>query len=350
MNFKDLKYLTAYAVPGCAAVGLVLQSMWLWLTPLVIFGLVPIVELAVANPPVNLDEEQRSSKLASKFFDLLLWLNLPIVFGMVAWGLYVATTADLTGGQLTGLILSIGIVAGSNGINVAHELGHRHNWERYIGKALLMPSLYMHFFIEHNYGHHLNAATIEDPATARYNQSLYHFWFTSVTRQYAGAWKIQKRLNGVNNTAGLSFNNDMLWYTVLQLLYLAAITAVFGISGLLVALGIALTGALLLETINYIEHYGLRRSKTKTGRYERVREIHSWNSNHVLGRVLLYELTRHSDHHYKSDKKYQVLDYHDVSPQLPFGYPTSMVLATVPPLWFAVMNKHVPSDMKLAHG
>jgi len=120
----------------------------------------------------------------------------------------------------------------------------------------------------------------------------------------------------------------------------------FGITGLWVGIVIGATGVLLLETINYIEHYGLRRNKTKTGRYERVTDIHSWNSNHVLGRVMLYELTRHSDHHYKSHKKYQLLDYHDVSPQMPFGYPTSMVLSLVPPIWFAVMNKRIPMEMK----
>ena len=138
----------------------------------------------------------------------------------------------------------------------------------------------------------------------------------------------------------------MLWYTILQLGYLLIIFSLLGSTALFVSLGIGLVGAFLLESINYIEHYGLQRAKTKSGRYERVREVHSWNSNHVLGRVMLYELTRHSDHHYKSHKKYQLLDYHDISPQMPFGYPTSMVLALVPPLWFAVMNKRIPVEMR----
>ena len=112
-----------------------------------------------------------------------------------------------------------------------------------------------------------------------------------------------------------------------------------------IALGIAFVGFSLLEIINYLEHYGLRRAKKKSGRYEVVREIHSWNSNHTLGRILLYELTRHSDHHYRANKKYQLLDYHDVSPQLPYGYPTMMVIATIPPLWFSIVNKHVPEEM-----
>ena len=116
--------------------------------------------------------------------------------------------------------------------------------------------------------------------------------------------------------------------------------------GLLVALFSGIVGFLLLETINYIEHYGLKRNILPSGRYERVSEKHSWNSNHILGRIMLYELTRHSDHHFKSQKKYQVLEYHYESPQLPFGYPASMVLSFFPPLWFAVMNKRIPDEMK----
>ncbi len=107
----------------------------------------------------------------------------------------------------------------------------------------------------------------------------------------------------------------------------------------------AIVGFTLLETVNYIEHYGLLRLKTESGRYERVKEIHSWNSNHVIGRIVLYELTRHSDHHYKSSKKYQILDCHEESPQMPFGYPTSMVMSLFPPLWFKMMNKRVPKEM-----
>jgi alkane 1-monooxygenase len=115
---------------------------------------------------------------------------------------------------------------------------------------------------------------------------------------------------------------------------------------MLAAILVGLMAAVLLETINYIEHYGLSRIKTTSGRYERVSEIHSWNSNHVLGRVMLYELTRHSDHHHRAHKKYQLLDCHETSPQMPFGYPTSMVLSLLPPLWFSIMNKRIPNEMK----
>ena len=119
----------------------------------------------------------------------------------------------------------------------------------------------------------------------------------------------------------------------------------FSVTGLIFTTTTGIVGFILLETVNYIEHYGLLRLPTKSGRYERVREMHSWNSNHVIGRIILYELTRHSDHHYKSSKKYQILDCHDESPQMPYGYPTSMVLAMLPPLWFKIMNKRVPKSM-----
>ena len=156
------------------------------------------------------------------------------------------------------------------------------------------------------------------------------------------------RLLKTNNLSFLSLKNDMFWYLLLQLLYLASVFFMFGKSALLFAFFAAIVGFLLLETVNYIEHYGLLRLKTASGRYERVREVHSWNSNHVIGRIVLYELTRHSDHHYKSSKKYQILDCHEDSPQMPYGYPTSMVLSMIPPLWFKLMNKRIPSEMVTA--
>ena len=114
--------------------------------------------------------------------------------------------------------------------------------------------------------------------------------------------------------------------------------------GLAFAAGSALVGILLLETINYIEHYGLRRQKRPEGHYEKVQPWHSWNSDHELGRIFLYELTRHSDHHFKASRKYQVLRHFDDSPQLPFGYPGSMILALFPPLWRKVMDDRINSS------
>ncbi|MEM6516058.1 MAG: alkane 1-monooxygenase [Bacteroidota bacterium] len=343
---KDLKYLAAFSIPLVAFLSLYFRGNLVFITPIYAFVLIPLMEMIFPVDTQNLDSDEVDSRLKRKVFDWLLYLNLPIVFGLVAYGFFIISRLPLETYEFVGAIISIGIVLGVNGINVAHELGHRQTTnERFIGKALLLPSLYMHFFIEHNYGHHLQAATKEDPATARYNQTVYSFWVTSIFRQYASAWKIQMNLLKRNSQAFLSFKNDMLWYTVLQFSYLFICFYFFSLPGLIFAFSAGIVGILLLETVNYIEHYGLLRLKTKSGRYERVKEMHSWNSNHVIGRIVLYELTRHSDHHFKSSKKYQILDCHDESPQMPFGYPTSMVLAMVPPLWFAIMNKRVPKQM-----
>lgn len=344
--FGDLKYITAYTLPVTAALGLYMGGIWSYSTPVVGFVLIPILEIMLPLDRSNINDEERNRRKANRIFDLMLYLNVFWVYGILYFTLDQAVHGDRKMFEIIGMVISAGMVMGSNGINVGHELGHREPLaERLLAKLLLLPSLYMHFFIEHNWGHHLRAATPEDPATARYQQSVYAFWFTSVTGQYRNAWKIQHDLLKRQGLGFFSLKNDMFWYVILELGYLGLVYTGFGGSGLLLALASAVTAFLLLETINYIEHYGLLRTKVESGRYERVREIHSWNSNHVMGRIMLYELTRHSDHHYRASKAYQLLDYHEISPQLPYGYPTSMVLSLCPPLWFRIMNPRIPGHM-----
>ncbi|WP_372945280.1 alkane 1-monooxygenase [Muriicola sp.] len=348
---KDLKYLSALSIPLSAVIGISLGGYWCFLTPVYAFVIIPILEILLPVDPVNDDPDTKGKKAADKLFDWMLYANLPLVYGLLIYFLWSVSTYGYSLSELIGLVLSLGIVLGTNGINVGHELGHRQQTgERFLGKLLLLPSLYMHFYIEHNFGHHVHAATAEDPATARYNQSVYSFWFTSVCRQYINAWKIQSKLLRQKDLGFFSLQNDMFWYQLIQAGYLLTVYLIFGSTGLLFAFASAVVGFLLLETVNYIEHYGLLRSRKASGRYERVREIHSWNSNHVLGRIILYELTRHSDHHYISSKKYQLLDCHEDSPQMPFGYPTSMVLSFIPPLWFRLMNPRIPEAMKPSFG
>jgi alkane 1-monooxygenase len=344
---KDLKYMAALSIPLSAIFAFILQGAWSYITPIYAFVIIPFLELLMPQDHRNLDAPTKEKKRQNKLFDWMLYLNIPIVYGLLGYSLWDIAHHDHATFEFIGLIFSMGIVLGTNGINVAHELGHRNDLgSRLLAKLLLLPSLYMHFFIEHNFGHHANAATREDPASARYNQSVYSFWLSSVSRQYMSAWKLQSKLLQKFDQGTFSLKNDMLWYTLIELVYIASIFLLFGTIGVVFALGAAIVGFLLLETVNYIEHYGLLRKKLPSGRYERVREVHSWNSNHVIGRIVLYELTRHSDHHYKSSKKYQLLDYHDISPQMPFGYPTSMVLSFLPPLWFRLMNPRIPDQMK----
>ena len=344
---KDLKYLAALSIPLSAIISIYFKGYLSYFTPVYTFVIIPLLEIILPIDTSNLEEESINSKIKNKIFDWMLYINVPIVFALLFYTHWDISTYNYEIYELIGITFSVGIVLGVNGINVAHELGHRQKTiERYPGKLLLLPSYYMHFYIEHNFGHHAHAATKEDPATAKYNQSLYSFWFTSTFRQYINAWKIQKKLQSSNGNSFFSAKNDMFYYLIFQTIFILFVYQQFGKLGILFSLSAGIIGFLLLETVNYIEHYGLVRFKMPSGRYERVRECHSWNSNHVVGRIVLYELTRHSDHHYKSSKKYQTLDYHDISPQMPYGYPTSMVLSFFPPLWFNIMNKRVPKEMR----
>lgn len=346
---NSLKYLAAFTIPLSAYFGVGMEGYWSFTTPVYAFMVIPVLETLLRQDAANLSEDDRKTKRINPVYDLMLYANIPIVFILI-WVLgSKVSTGNYEAYEYVGFAFSLGIVLGTNGINVAHELGHRQDsFERFLGKFLLLPSFYMHFYIEHNYGHHLNAATPEDPATARYNQSVYNFWITSVFRQYSSAWHIQRNLLKKEELSFFDFKNDMLWYSLIQVGYVAGLYVLFGGFTTVFLILCGIIGFLLLETVNYIEHYGLLRLKKPSGRYERVREIHSWNSNHVIGRIVLYELTRHSDHHYKSSKKYQLLDYHSSSPDMPYGYPTSMVLALLPPLWFRIMNPRIPAEMKPA--
>ena len=344
---KDLKYLFAYTMPLAVCVSFASHGLWTYSTVFYAFIVIPLLDVITGETTDNLEADDAAYKKTRWIFDAMLYLNVPIVFGILAFGLHMVQTGSYERYELVGLALSGGILLATNGINVAHELGHRKPLaERLMSKLLYMPCLYMHFFIEHNYGHHLRVATPEDGATARYNQTVYGFWFTSVTRQYASAWRIQKNLLQRQGLSFFSVKNDMLWYHLIQPAYLFGVYLLFGMAGLLFAVAVGVIAFLFLECINYIEHYGLRRLKTDSGRYEIVRPHHSWNSNFNIGRITLYELTRHSDHHYRAAKKYQVLDSHEESPTLPLGYPASILLSLVPPLWFKVMNPRIPQEMK----
>ena len=351
MNFeaKDLKYLTAYSIPLSAWIALEWQGVWSWATLVLAFGIFPVLDAILPASTKNPSPEEEVSRLKNRVFDVLLYACAPICYVLLAGYFGVIQKGELSGIEMAGLTVSIGIVLGALGINVAHELGHRTNpSEQALAKWGLLPVLYQHFFIEHNRGHHKHVSTDADPATARKNESVYAFFFRSIIGQYRNAWKLEAERLTRKGQKFWSWQNEMVRFQVYQVAYLTVVGVFFGIAAIPYAVAVALIGVLLLETINYIEHYGLRRKILPNGRPERVLPIHSWNSDHEMGRIVLFELTRHSDHHYLASRKYQILRHMDESLQLPTGYPGSMLMALVPPLWFAVMNQRLERDLRLA--
>ncbi len=342
MRKNDWKYFLAYLIPLSAYLAVYARGYWSFSTVLFAFGILPILETIYRGTALNFSETEEDDRLASRFFDWMLYINVPLLYGLIFFYLSILASASLSWIETIGMTLSVGIVVSTIGINVAHELGHRATYyEQTMAKTLLLTAMYMHFFIEHNLGHHKNVATDADPASSRLNETMYAFWWRSTTESYKDAWRLETERLQKAGIAFWSFQNQMLCFQAIQLIYLSIIAWVWGIKIMLFAVLIAVLGFLLLECVNYIEHYGLRRRLLPSGYYEKVLPQHSWNSDHDLGRIILYELTRHSDHHFKSNRKYQVLRHFDESPQLPHGYPGSILIAMLPPLWFRIMNKRV---------
>ena len=336
-------HATVLLLPVLAALGLWLGGAWSWSLPLVVFGLIPLAELLWQGSTANVDGAEEAARRSTRAFDGLVYATVPIqVAAVVALGW---RAESLAGWDLAGAIVSVGILCGGLGINVGHELGHRAaRFERFLAKVMLASTLYLHFFIEHNRGHHQRVATAEDPATARRGEGVYGFWWRSVTGGWRSAWSLERERLGRRDLGPWTWRNEMVRFTVVQAALIGSMLGVFGWTGTLAWVAASLMGVLLLETVNYLEHYGLERQRVDGRRYERVRPEHSWNSNHPLGRILLFELTRHSDHHAHPARPYPLLRHFDEAPRLPTGYPGMIVLALVPRAYRAVMEAQLERE------
>lgn len=341
MKWQALKYALPFTLMLGAWRSFHANGWMVWIPLGIAFLLIPLLEVFIRPDGRNPDAAQEEMMRKDPVYDVLLYLVVPFQYLVLFWFLQ-DMRHDMPTVDRIGKLLVMGLYCGVFGINVAHELGHRVNKaEQWMAKALLLTSLYEQFYIEHNKGHHKNVATPGDPSSARMGEPLYLFWVRSISGVYTGAWHIANDEMKKQGLPAFHWKNEMLQLQLLEVLFCAAIAYFFGLPVMGYFIIAAIVGSLLLETVNYIEHYGLSRRPTTEGRYERTMPHHSWNSDHVVGRLLLFELSRHSDHHYMASRKYQILRHHDDAPQLPTGYPGSMLLATIPPLWFRVMNGKV---------
>ena len=339
---QQLKYFTGFTIPAASFAAIWWPEYLCFAGVLYTFGIIPLMETILRPNPVNHDQQAETALLDSRLYDWLLYAMVPVQCGLLGLFLYQTAYGSCTLFQLLGMTVSMGVCCGILGINVAHELGHRTSrFERLLAQILLLTSLYMHFTIEHNRGHHKWVATSKDPATARRNETLYRFWLRCIPGVFRSAWSyscIEAKNRGQSIWGS---GNEVLRFTVIEISLVAMTGIVLGPVAMLCFLGAALTGILELETVNYIEHYGLTRTETNAGKYERVQPWHSWNSDHVLGRIILFELTRHADHHYSASRKFQILRHMPDGPQLPVGYPAAMLVSLIPPLWFRLVHSRL---------
>ncbi len=337
-----LKYFFVYLLPLSTYISFTTTGMMTLLPVFLFFFLLPFLELFLPVDAANWDEKIAADEKNEAIYDWILYLAVPVQLMLLGYYLVVIQHTPFGTMEFNARVFSMGLMCGVTGINVGHELGHRLNrTEQFLGEILLLTSLNTHFLPYHNGGHHLNVATPKDPATAAKGQLLYTFWFTSHFRSYAEAWRLENSRMTHEGKSIFSLNNRMVGYSIANIVLLTGIYVCFGLTVLLAFVVSAMIGIGLLQSVNYIEHYGLLRAKNKRGKYEPVRHHHSWNSDHVLGRAVLFNLSRHSDHHYNGSKKYQILKSMPASPQMPTGYPGMLVLAMFQPLWFYVMNRRL---------
>ena len=331
-------YSLAYLVPLTAFFGVVFGGAWVWLTPAVFFGLLPILDEIVPADKRNLLKQDEAAELNNPLYNALVRGWFPVHLALIAYTLVAVTTGDFTTTELVGICLSVGIVGGA-GINVAHELMHRSNsLDKGLAEAITTLVSYAHFCVEHVHGHHKNVATHLDPATSRKGETVYGFIPRSVIGGVKSFYAIETRL--AKNHAG-SLKDRRVRYP----LVLASVYALVGISlgwlalGFFIAQGVI--GFCMLEIVNYLEHYGLEREPASNGRFKRVEPIHSWSSPHRLTGWILFGLPRHADHHFRASRHYPILRHMAEAPQLPVGYAGMMLVALMPPLWRHIMDPRV---------
>lgn len=340
--------LLAWALVSLTGLG----AFW-WFGPFFVFGILPVLDLLVGSDALNPPEGAMPALDADRYYRRLTYAFIPMQYAGLAVAGWLWSRGGMTVLDKVGLAVTVGCVAGL-AINAAHELGHKRNdLERRLAKVALAQSVYGHFYLEHDRGHHVRVATPEDPASSRFGESFWEFLPRTVVGGLRSAWSIESRRWAKAESTRWTWRNELLNAWAMSVLLFTVLAIAFG-PGILPYLAIqAAFGFCLLEIVNYLEHYGLLRQRNAAGRYERTRPAHSWNSNNTCSNVLLYHLQRHSDHHANPLRRYQTLRHMEEAPQLPTGYAGMMLLALVTPAWRRVMDPrllaHYDGDLTRAN-
>lgn len=340
---RALPFAISLALIPLAWVGAFYGGWTVVLLPLVTWYMFSFLDAAIGLNTENGDLDATDDDLFWYSAITIAWVPLQFLtlFGMI-W--YVAPAEHLSSLEKVVLFFGVGVITGTVGINYSHELMHQKNkLERFMGDALLAMVLYSHFRSEHLLVHHRYVATPKDPVTARWNESFYRFYPRVLRQSLLSAWNAEKRMLARKDLPWSDRSNPFFKYWALQGGCIGLAVILGGWTGLVLFLIQAGVAIWQLELVNYVEHYGLTRKHLGDGKYEHVHPHHSWNAAHKASNWLLINLQRHSDHHYKPDRRFPVLqNYTDAqAPQLPYGYPVMTVAAMFPPLWRKVMHPRV---------
>lgn len=316
---------------------------WLWLVPLYTWGLYSLLDGFLGLNLDNVDPGTSEKQLF--WFNAVTWVWPPIQFLLIFGAIWHVTSAtDMSIGAKVLLMFGIGVASGTVGINYSHELMHQKNAaERWLGDLLLAMVLYSHFRSEHLLVHHSFVGTPRDTVTAKYNEGFHRFFPRVLWQSLTSALRAETARQKRSDRPAWHKSNPFWRYLILQAAFVLLAFLIGGVEGILLFALQAFVAIWQLELVNYVEHYGLTRKHLGEGRYEHVKPHHSWNAAHKASNWLLINLQRHSDHHYKPDRRFPLLQtYSDAeAPQLTFGYPVMTALAMTPPLWRHYMNPKV---------
>lgn len=318
------------------------NPLWYWATLAVWYLIVPVIDHLLPADASNPPPEVVPQLDGDRYYRLLTWLTVPIHYVTLLCAAWVVGTQPLSWLSILGLALSVGVVNGL-AINTGHELGHKTTTtERWLAKAVLAVVGYGHFFIEHNKGHHKDVATPDDPASSRMGENIYGFACREIPGAMRRAWASERARLERCNRSPWTLDNEVLQPLLITIPLYAGLVLAFGWVMLPFLFVQAFWGWFgILTSANYIEHYGLLRQKRANGRFEPCQPHHSWNSNHVMSNLILFNLQRHSDHHANPTRRYQSLRAFEKLPEFPSGYPLMFMIALLPPLWRAVMDPRV---------
>jgi len=323
----------------CAANG----GWWLALMFVSTWYLFTILDYFTGLNTENADPQTPDDQLYWYRLITLLWAPLQ-VFTIIALLWYTATTDHLSGWEEWLLFCGVGVISGTIGINYAHELMHQKpKVERWMADILLASVLYSHFRSEHLLVHHRYVATPRDPVTARYNENFWKFFPRVLVACWLSAFNAEKAMLARKKRPWTDLSNPFFRYWAMQAAFLIVAFWLGGLWGVFLFTVQAFTAIFQLELVNYVEHYGLTRKHLGDGKYEHVLPRHSWNAAHKASNWLLINLQRHSDHHYKPDRRFPLLQTYtdDDAPQLPYGYPLMTMAAMSPMIWRRMMNPRV---------
>lgn len=309
------KHLLALYVPIVACVFLLTAPHPWYIT--ILF----IIPIAIAHRLDNSGKEELRApnpNFPDWPFNLIMFVAAGFQFFNVYLLVSVFSNLDIVALDTLFAVILVGASSGYSGITLAHEFIHRRSsFYKYVGRALLVSTFYEHFHTEHLRGHHVKVATEGDPATAKFDENFWPFYFKTVPAQFISAWNIERKRLGDANMSLFDkriLKNHVAQGMAAQLLLSLIIYLAFGGFSLVLFLLQAVFASRLLEMVNYFEHWGLTRAS------DRVQPEDSWDTHSWFTYYGLVGLTRHADHHANPTRPYQSLRTFSESPKLPSGY------------------------------